>query len=117
MFKLFENIAHSTLSTLLGFVSVKPLLTIVTEMKHDTVFFIKLNLFYSRNITPKRVMSFAGPNSASLSPRETALFEEMSQWWRAVGNTVFDSSGPRFEPHTSRSIDVHVTARQTGRLI
>ena len=27
----------------------------------------------------------------------------MSQWWRAVGNTVSDLTGPRFEPQTSRT--------------
>ena len=37
----------------------------------------------------------------SLWPGNTALFEEMSQRWRAVGNTVFDLTGPRFEPQTS----------------
>ena len=39
----------------------------------------------------------------------------MSQRWRAVGNTVFDLTGPRFEPQTSRSRDERVTARPTGR--
>ena len=58
----------------------------------------------------------AGPISASLRPGNTAPFEEMSQRWRAVGNTVSDLTGPRFEPHTSRSRDKRVTARPTGRL-
>ena len=39
----------------------------------------------------------------------------MSQRWRAVGNTVFDLTGPRFEPQTSRSRDERVTVRPTGR--
>ena len=58
---------------------------------------------------------FAGPISASLRPGNTAPFEEMSQRWRAIGNTVSDLTGPRFEPQTSRSRDERVTARPTGR--
>ena len=42
-------------------------------------------------------------------------FEEMSQRWRAVDNTVFDLTCPRFELQTSRSRDERVTARPTGR--
>ena len=38
----------------------------------------------------------------------------MLQRWRAVGNTVSEVIGPRFEPQTSRSRDEHVTARPTG---
>ena len=53
--------------------------------------------------------------SASLRPGNTAPFEEMLQRWRAVGNTVSDLTGPRFEPQTSRSRDERVTARPTGR--
>ena len=60
---------------------------------------------------------FAGPISASLRPGNTAPFEEMSQRWRAVGNTVSDLTGPRFEPRTSRSRDERVTARPTGRFL
>ena len=30
----------------------------------------------------------AGPISASLHPSNTAPFEEMLQWWRAVGNIM-----------------------------
>ena len=57
----------------------------------------------------------AGPISTSLRPDNTASFEEMSQWWRAVGNTVFDLTVPRLEPQTSRCRDKRVTARPTGR--
>ena len=57
----------------------------------------------------------AGPISASLRPGNTAPFEEMSQRWQAVGNTVSNLTGPRFEPQTSRSRDERVTARPTGR--
>ena len=45
----------------------------------------------------------------------TAAFEEMSRWWRAVGNTVSDLAGHRFEPHIFRSRDERVTARSTGQ--
>ena len=38
----------------------------------------------------------------------------MSQRGRAVGNTMFDLTGPRFEPQTSRSRDERATARPTG---
>ena len=55
----------------------------------------------------------AGPISASLCPGNTASFEEMSQRWRAVNNTVSDLTGSRFEPQTSRSRDERVTARPT----
>ena len=44
---------------------------------------------------------FARPISASLRPGNTVSFEVMSQRWRAVGNTVSDLTGPRFEPTTS----------------
>ena len=59
----------------------------------------------------------AGPISASLRLDNKAPFEEMSQRWRAVGNTVSDLTGPRFEPQTSRSIAEHVTARPPDKLI
>ena len=55
---------------------------------------------------------FAGPISASLRPVNTGSTEEMSQRWRAVVNTVFDLTGVRFEPQTSRSRDESVTAQQ-----
>ena len=57
----------------------------------------------------------AGPISASLRPGNTASFEEMLERWRAVGNTVSNLNGPRFEPQTSRSRHERVTARLTGR--
>ena len=65
---------------------------------------------------PKRVTNeFTGPTSASLRPGNTALFTEMLQRWRAVGNTVSDLTGPRFEPQTFDSRDERDTARPTGR--
>ena len=41
---------------------------------------------------------FAGPTSASLRPGNAALFKEMLQRWRAVGNNVSDLTGARFTP-------------------
>ena len=55
---------------------------------------------------------FAEPISASLRPGNTASFEEMSEWWRAVGNTLSDLTGPRFEPQTSYSRDERVPLDQ-----
>ena len=39
----------------------------------------------------------------------------MSQRWRAVGNTVSDFTGRKFEPKTSRSIYEGATTRPIGR--
>ena len=53
---------------------------------------------------------FARPIYASLRLGNTVSFKEMSQRWRAVGNTASDLTGSRFEPQTSRSRDERVTA-------
>ena len=65
---------------------------------------------YTRCNTPNRATSL----STSLRPG-TQLFEEMSQRWLTVGNTVSDLTGPRFEPQTSLSRGERTTARPTGR--
>ena len=57
---------------------------------------------------------FMGLISATLRPGNTAPFEEMSQRGQAVGNNVYDLTGLRFEPQTSRSKDERVTASPTG---
>ena len=62
----------------------------------------------------KACNELAGSISASLRLDSTASLE-MSQWWRAVDNTVSDLTGPRLEPQTSRSTDERVTARPTGK--
>ena len=62
----------------------------------------------------KACNEFAGPIFTSLHPG-TAPFEEMSERWRAVGNTVSDLTGPRFEPQTFHSKDESVTQRPTAR--
>ena len=55
---------------------------------------------------------FAGPFFPSSCPGKTLiLFKEILRRWRAVCNTVSDLTGPRFEPHNSRSTDKCVTAR------
>ena len=45
----------------------------------------------------------------------TARFVEISQRWRAVGITLSDFTGPRFEPQISCSRDKRITARTSGR--
>ena len=52
---------------------------------------------------------FVGPISASLRPSNTASFEEMSKWWRTIGDSVPNLTSPRFEPQTSRSRDERIT--------
>ena len=58
----------------------------------------------------KACNEFAEPVSASLRQGNTASLEQMLQWWRTVGNTMFDLIGQRFESQTSRSRDERVTA-------
>ena len=78
---------------------------------------VKSNLLlYSLQYT-EACYEFAGPISASVRPGNTATFEEMSQRWRAVGNTVPDLTGRKFELQTNRSRDEGVTARPTVRNI
>ena len=66
---------------------------------------------------PKRVTSCGACLSVStLRQGNTASIEELSQWWRAVGNTtVFELTGPRFETQISLSRNDRVTARSTVR--
>ena len=51
------------------------------------------------------------PISALLRSGNTALFRETSRRWQAIGSTVFDLTGWRFEPQIFPSRDEHVTAR------
>ena len=73
---------------------------------------------YTRGSTPKCATSLITvvPIPMSLRPGNIVSFEDKSQRWRAVGNTVSDLTGPRFEPQTSRSRDQRVTARPTESL-
>ena len=50
-----------------------------------------------------------------ISQSSVAPFQDMLQRWQAVGKTVSDLTGPRFEPPTSRSRDERITARPTGQ--
>ena len=72
--------------------------------------------YYARCNTPKRVTSLRGLYIRVIAPAcNAAPFEEMSQRWRAIGNTVSDLTGAIFEPQISQSRDERVTARLTGR--
>ena len=62
----------------------------------------------------KACNELAGPISALLGSGNIGPFEEMSQRWRAVGNTMSNLTGPRFDPQTSRFRDERVTARPTN---
>ena len=70
----------------------------------------KLNLSLYSLYYAEASNELAMPIFAPLRLDSTASFEEMSQRWRAVGNTVSDLTGPRFEPRTSHSRDERVTA-------
>ena len=48
--------------------------------------------------------------------RVTAPFEEMLHRWPAVGNSVFNLTGLRFEPQTSFFRDEDVTARPADKI-
>ena len=92
------------------FIEILSDLAIIMNIKNE-----KSNLsLYSLNYA-EACNELAGPISASLCPGNTGPAEKMLQRWRAVGNTVSDLTGPRFEPQTSGSRDERVTARPTGR--
>ena len=63
---------------------------------------------------PKRALA-GRAHLRVFAPGSTVPFEEMSQRWRAIGNTVSNLTDLIFEPRTSRSRDERVTARPTGR--
>ena len=68
-----------------------------------THFCIKLNLYYTRDTTPKRVTS----GGAHLRGLASGLHssEVTSQWWRVVGDTT-NLTDPGFEPQTFRTDSV-----------
>ena len=76
---------------------------------------MKSNLLLCSLYYAKPCNEFAGSISALFRPGNTAPFEGMLQRWRAVGNTVFDLTGPRYEPQASRSRDESASAQPTGR--
>ena len=59
---------------------------------------------------------FAGPISTLVRLSNTAPFEEMWQRWRAIGSTMSDLTGSRFEPLTFCSRDERVY-RSTNWLV
>ena len=77
--------------------------------------FKSIKSFITLAVLHRSVLRVGGTHFRVIAPGNTASFEEMSQRWRVVGNTVSDLTGPRFEPQTSRSRDERVTARPTGR--
>ena len=52
---------------------------------------------FIRCITPKRVTSLRTHMSVIALELNTAPFKEMRQQWRAVGNTMPNLTGPRFD--------------------
>ena len=60
---------------------------------------------------------FAGHISAAWRQWAKELFLKKYQKWRAIGNTVSDLTGARFELQTSRSRSKLVTAQPTGVVV
>ena len=50
-----------------------------------------------------------------IAPPNTATFEEMSQRWQAISNTLSNLTGLRFEPQISRSTDKRATSRSKSK--
>ena len=80
-------------------------------LKNVELYKIYSNQFFNYMccITPKRVTSLRAHLRLIAPAGNTASFEEMLQRCQAIGNTVSDLTGPRFEPQPSRSRDEHVT--------
>ena len=53
---------------------------------------------------------FAWSIAATLRLGKTRPFEEKSQRWRPVGNSVLDLTDPRFKSQTFRTQVAHITA-------
>ena len=94
----------------------QPINCVITAHVFKTYLTKKLNLSLYTLYYAEACNEFARPIFASLRPSNTASLEEMSQRWRAVGNTVSNSTGPGFEPKTSSASDKRITARPTARL-
>ena len=84
-----------------------PKLQLVKNSSNQAIFWTQIKSFIILVVLyyAETRKELARPISASLHPGNTASLEEMSQRWRAVGNTVSDLTGARFEPQTSRSRD------------
>ena len=93
----------------------QPLRLVCTESKIVSVrayniysIYIRIKSFILLTALREACNEFVGPISTLLRPSNTVHFEKMSQWWRAVGKTVSDLTGPRFEPQTSRTREERV---------
>ena len=62
-------------------------------------------LLFSRSTKPKACVGVCKAYLRVISSGNTAPFEVMSQRWRAVGNTVYNLTGPRFESRASHFRD------------
>ena len=71
---------------------------------------VKSNLSLYSLQYAKECNKLAAPITASSRPGDIGPFEETSQAWRAIGNTMYDLTGPRFETQTTRPRDERVTA-------
>ena len=70
------------------------------------------NLHYARGIASKRVTSDEA-QFRDLEPGQHGS-EEMPQRWRAVGNTVSDSTGRELNPRPPAPIVMYLTTELTG---
>ena len=78
-----------------------------TNNKLNALSFISQKIF---GVLSSVIVTFNKKYIIFSMPEQTDPFEEMLQRWRAVGNTVSNLTGPRYEPQTSRSRDERVTA-------
>ena len=62
-------------------------------------------IFHYTRCTMRSGWGACGVHLHVIAPGNTAFFEEISQRWRAVGNTESNLTGPRFESLTSHSRD------------
>ena len=91
IFFLFFNNSHTQCKKTALFINQKQFVCLFFVSN----FPIKLSysLYYA-----KACNKFVGPILTALRLLgKTALFEEMPQKWQAIGNTVSDLTGPRFE--------------------
>ena len=63
----------------------------------------KSNLLYTSCITPKRVTSLLGPSPQHCAWATQFLSKKSRNGGEAIGKSVFDLTGPEFEPLTSRT--------------
>ena len=77
---------------------------------------VKLNLSSYSLYYAKACNKLSGPISTSSCPGNTASFKDMSQRWQAIGNTVSELTGLKFEPNPALEM-IAITAQPTGRCI